>query len=139
MPILTGKDAAHILAQRAAQLEARDAGGDGGLKENTKIGIALGLICFFALLLSFYAVSNWRKPRAPPTADDMRNKDTLERWMDNITRTHTTAARTHDRNGSTRRESTSTLSTLTSQKGVSQRYEHEPSHPPLAYTGGARQ
>ncbi|THH09841.1 hypothetical protein EW145_g1741 [Phellinidium pouzarii] len=116
----------------AVQLFARD-DDDGGLKESTKIGIALGLICFFALLLSFYAVANWRKKSTPPTLEEQQYNETLERWINKAPPrpeppAYTSGERRH-------RGSTSSCSTLTIPSEYVSRGRCELSLPPPAHLG----
>ncbi|KAH8114808.1 hypothetical protein DFH11DRAFT_1877615 [Phellopilus nigrolimitatus] len=140
MPVILTKRVLDNHLKRAEQLFARDGDGndDGGLKQSTKTGIAIGLICLFALLLGFYAVSQWRRQRPPPTSEDIRANETLDRWLYNVSHPAGKHSRhTHDNNRPTRRDSASTSSTLASLKDF-RHDEHDPLPPPHAYMGTRR-
>ncbi|KAL5482375.1 hypothetical protein ACEPAI_8969 [Sanghuangporus weigelae] len=90
---------------------------DGGLKTSTKVGIAIGLICFFTILISFWFIWRLRKKPQATTEDDIFAQETLARWEDNVL--HGGQAPGSPGNalreqGHTRRASESTLATHTS-------------------------
>ncbi|TDL21738.1 hypothetical protein BD410DRAFT_789486 [Rickenella mellea] len=58
--------------------------GGGGLKTSTKVGIFVGVLCLFILLVSFYFIAKWkRKPRIL-TAEDVFRQQSFERWSKNV-------------------------------------------------------
>ncbi|EJC98482.1 uncharacterized protein FOMMEDRAFT_23718 [Fomitiporia mediterranea MF3/22] len=117
-------------SKRAAKLVSRD-NEDGGMNGSTKIGIAIGLICFFTLLISFWYIANRRRSVRQPTADDTFNQETLSRWVDTAARpTRSSTSRlnyAHER-----RASNSTFATMTTYPTVKDEYEL--TRPPQAHT-----
>ncbi|KAL5501851.1 hypothetical protein ACEPAH_9112 [Sanghuangporus vaninii] len=105
----------HSISNTANKLVRRDEN-DGGLKTSTKVGIAIGLICFFTILISFWFI--WRLRRKPrvTTEDDIFARETLARWEENVLhgrRASGSPENTLREQGRTRRASESTLATYT--------------------------
>ncbi|KAL5524279.1 hypothetical protein ACEPAF_9419 [Sanghuangporus sanghuang] len=105
----------HIISNTTNKLVRRDEN-DGGLKTSTKLGIAIGLICFFTILISFWFI--WRLRRKPQvtTEDDIFAQETLTRWEENVLhgrRAPGSSGNALREQGRTRRASESTLATYT--------------------------
>ncbi|KAL5519774.1 hypothetical protein ACEPAG_1434 [Sanghuangporus baumii] len=106
----------HIISSTANKLARRDEN-DGGLKTSTKLGIVIGLICFFTILISFWFIWRLRKKPQATTEDDIFAQETLARWEENVLhgrRYPELRGNALRDQGRTRRASESTLATYTS-------------------------
>ena len=160
---LTARRGASFLVSLVGRDTSTENGGGGGLAENTKIGIGLGLsessryvspsceligfpspVCFFGLIVSWAVILKWRRSRKPMTDDEKIAQATFVRWIDRIARAPAVQRardeedRAHfDAVATRRRQSVSTFSSSHTRKSISQQETFELKLPAKAHLADA--
>lgn len=102
------------------------------------------IVCFFGLIFSWRVILCWRRSRPLPTQEELDNQATFVRWLDRLAGAPA-AQRARDQEdleryqaNIARRLSTSTVSTVTTNKGACRQETIELASPQKARLGRDR-